>query len=75
MFTFAFQYKNEDFPIEFEHVVRAEYQDGDELVTVAEGEMNSHRFPLDRPIYLFSSEESFCASPRRLRYIQVTDEG
>lgn len=74
MFTFAFSYEKEDFPVEFENVTKAEYNEDGLLVTIEGDKILEHRFPVDKTLYLFSEEESFSVSCHRLRCIRVTKE-
>lgn len=73
MYTFMFLYENNTFQ-EFEHIIRVEYVNAIDEVTVSTDEILKHNFPVNYGIHLFSENANHTASSKNLRTISVTKE-
>ena len=73
MYTFMFYYENNTFQ-EFDHIIRVEYVNVIDEVTVSKDEILKHNFPVNYDMHLFSENANHTASSNKLRTISVTKE-
>lgn len=74
MHTFRIQYEDNSYQ-SFEHIIRVQYFDFDEYVTVQGDEILQHNFPIGKDMYLFAENAKYSASGKNAKFIYVFKEG
>ena len=73
MFYFIFVYEDGTF-VEYEHVIEASYNGRDTLVVVSGEQLLSHRFPVEKSLWLRTDNGMLSISSVGLRSVEVRKE-
>ena len=73
MYNFFIRYEDNSCT-ECSHVIEASYNGAKSLVTVPEEELGTHRLPIEKTLWLRTTDGTFVANGSGIRAISVSEE-